>query len=134
MNRWGIPKDFIKFLMVGAVNTANSVVLAYVFSWFIQENIAFALAYAVSLLVAYILNAKLIFFKPLNIVSCVRFCISYIPGFVIQNFLIFILFNILKQNYLFAEVLTAVIGVPVTFLAVKMFAFGNCLTKSQKRK
>ena len=52
-----------------------------------------------------------------------RFCVSYIPNFLIQNVVVYLVYDLLRQSELTAYILAAVIGIPVTFLLLKMFAF-----------
>ena len=54
-----------------------------------------------------------------------KFAISYIPNYVIQNVIVFLFYNQLGFPSLAAFILAAVLGVPITFLAVKLFAFGR---------
>ncbi|MGG7153651.1 GtrA family protein, partial [Clostridium neonatale] len=53
----------------------------------------------------------------------IKFAISYIPNFIIQNIVVIIVFNIFNYDKIIAYILAAIIGVPVTFVLMKFFVF-----------
>ena len=83
------------------------------------------LGYVTSLTIAYLLNSKITFRERLSWLKYIKFCISYIPNFIIQNVVVLLVYNILGLHKLIAFALAALIGVPVTFLIMKFFAFAK---------
>lgn len=126
--------EFLLFLIVGSVNTLNGIFFSWLYSVFFNPNIAFVTGYLTSLTIAYFLNAALIFHAKLKIADFIKFCMSYIPNFIIQNIILILFYNILEWNKLIAYVLAAVIGIPITFLAVKFFAFGKMSNTERSTK
>lgn len=133
-----LKKDFMMFLVVGVINTLNGILLAYLYSILLSnlhvkleiefltaENIAFALGYITALFISYLLNSLITFKEKLSLIRCLKFCLSYLPNFIIQNIIVYVIFNLLGWYKLIAYALAAVIGIPVTFLLMKFFAFGN---------
>jgi len=120
-----LKKEFGLFLIVGGINTLNGTVLASIYSFFLQANIAFALGYITALTIAYFLNSLFVFKAKLHIVKFLKFSVSYIPNFIIQNMVVFIFYNLLQWNILLTYVLAAGLGIPVTFLILKVFTFGR---------
>lgn len=118
------PK-FIMFCLLGIVNTFNAAFFSWVAHYIIQENAAAVAGYAVSLLINYLLNSRIIFKKPLNLKGFIRFGISYIPNFIIYFLVTFITINTLKMSQFWATVFAAMAGGPVTFIIIKVYAFGN---------
>jgi putative flippase GtrA len=118
-----ITKEFIMFLIIGVINTFNGVIFSYVYSNMLNENIAFVFGYVSGLIVAYILNSYLTFKEKLAFKKFVKFAISYIPNFIIQNIVVIITFNIMGLDKLIAYILAAILGIPVTFILLKFFAF-----------
>lgn len=118
-----INKDFLKFLFIGIVNTLSCTVFATCYGLIVGANIAFVLGYITSLCIGYILNSKFIFYSNLTVTGIIRFSISYIPNFIIQNLIVIVVYNILGFPKIVAYIVAAVIGVPITFLCVKFFAF-----------
>lgn len=118
-----LSREFILFLIVGVVNTFNGTIFASIYSIFLNENVAFVLGYISSLIISYILNSFITFKEKLEVRKFIKFAISYIPNFIIQNIVVIIVFNILNYNKIIAYILAAIIGVPVTFILMKFFAF-----------
>jgi len=118
-------KEFMGFLFIGAINAVNGVVFAYLYTFFFNVNTAFILGYLTSLTIAYILNSCIAFNEKLALLKYLKFCFSYIPNFVIQNAVVLIFYNHLGWYKLAAFVLAAFLGVPITFLLIKFFAFAG---------
>ena len=116
-------KQFIMFVFIGVINTFNGVVFSYIYSSFFNENIAFIFGYISGLVISYILNSYVTFKEKLEFNKFIKFTISYIPNFIIQNIVVFIVFNMMGLHKLIAYGLAAVIGVPITFVFMKFFAF-----------
>ncbi len=123
-------KEFLGFLIIGGINALNGVVFAYLFSLLIDANGAFVAGYAVSLSISYLLNSFFTFKETLSWPKYLKFCLSYIPNFLIQNVIVLIFYNFLGWHRLFAYILAAIIGVPVTFILIKFFAFKKEKSKS----
>lgn len=118
-----LSREFILFIAVGFVNTLNGVLFSWIYSLACGANAGFVFGYITALAVAYVLNSKIIFSEKLGFVRYIKFCISYIPNFVIQNIAVLIFYNMLHWEKLIVYALAAIIGIPVTFIAVKVFAF-----------
>ena len=117
--------EFFMFILIGCVNTINGIVFSWLYSLLFNANFAFVCGYITSLAIAYTLNSKIIFKQKLCFEKFIKFCISYIPNFIIQNLTVLLLYNILGWYKLIAFAAAAVIGIPVTFVFVKIFAFGK---------
>lgn len=118
-------KEFILFLIIGVINTFNGVVFAAFYSKFLNDNLAFAAGYISGLFISYVLNSLVTFKEKLSFYKFIKFAISYIPNFIIQNIAVFIIFNVMGWPNIVAYALAAVIGVPVTFILMKFFAFSK---------
>lgn len=118
--------EFIMFIIVGVVNTFNGVLFAWLYSLFITNaNLAFIVGYITSTIISYILNSIFTFKEGFSVIKYIKFFISYIPNFIIQNITVIIFYNILSWPKIPVYALAAVIGVPVTFLFMKIYAFKN---------
>ena len=125
LRRHFFSREFLLFLAVGCLNTFNGSLLAKIFELLVDTNLAFNIGYILANVIAYALNSRLIFHEPMALEKCVKFAISYIPNYLIQNIIVLLFYNRLGFPSLAAFVIAAVLGVPVTFLAVKLFAFGR---------
>ncbi|WP_373181304.1 HAD-IB family phosphatase [Clostridium butyricum] len=118
-------KEFFTFLIVGGINTINGIVFSYVYSLFLGVNVSFVLGYVTAMTISYLLNSTLVFKEDMGIVKYIKFCISYIPNFIIQNIFVLIFYNMLQWNKLIVFALAAIVGIPVTFIIMKFFAFNK---------
>ncbi|WP_236898108.1 GtrA family protein [Clostridium beijerinckii] len=116
-------KEFVTFLIIGVINTFNGTVFSYIYSSFLNENIAFIVGYISGLIISYLLNSLITFKEKLQLNKFIKFAISYIPNFIIQNIVVIIVFNLMGLNKIIAYLLAAIIGVPITFILMKFFAF-----------
>lgn len=118
-------RQFLLFLVVGVINTFNGTFLSWLFTFVTGDaNIAFNIGYILSNVIAYLLNSRFIFHARLSVRRFVKFALSYIPNFIIQNVIVLIFYNALGFPPVVSYIVAAVLGVPVTFLFVKLFAFG----------
>ena len=115
--------EFFRFLVIGCVNTLNGVVFSYLFSRVLPAQVAFWCGYVLSLGISYLLNSAITFHERLSFPKMLRFFVSYIPNFLIQNVVVFLVHGVFGGTELLAYILAAVIGIPVTFLILKLFAF-----------
>ena len=118
-----LSKEFILFVIIGVINTFNGVIFSMIYSKFLDANLAFVVGYISGLFISYILNSYVTFKEKLEFSKFIKFAISYIPNFIIQNIVVLVVFNIMGLNKLIAYILAAIIGVPVTFILMKFFAF-----------
>ena len=115
--------EFFRFLVIGCINTLNGVVFSYLFSRVLPAQVAFWCGYVLSLGISYLLNSAITFHERLSFPKMLRFFVSYIPNFLIQNVVVFLVHGVFGGTELLAYILAAVIGIPVTFLILKLFAF-----------
>lgn len=119
-------REFALFIVVGCVNTFNGTFLAWLFGFAVGDaNLAFNLGYLTSNVIAYALNSAIIFPTPLSLSRYVKFALSYVPNYIIQNAIVLIFYNWLGFPPMASYLLAAVLGLPITFLCVKIFAFGR---------
>ena len=117
-------RSFLIFLLIGGINTFDCTILASFLIWTgIDGNLAFNIGYITSNIIAYWLNSMFLFPEPLRLVRYARFFLSYIPNYLIQNIIVFMVYNLLGLPSVVSFLLAAVIGLPVTFLLVRLFAF-----------
>ena len=120
------PK-FIRFVFVGFINTFNRVLFSFLYSNVISnEKLSFVIGYITSLIISYILNSFITFHdKNLNVKKFIKFCISYIPNFLIQLICVYIFIDLLHLYKLIAYTVSAIIGIPITYLALLLFTFNK---------
>lgn len=117
-------RQFFIFLIIGGINTLNGMLFPWLLSHVLQANLAYAVSYVPSLGVSYVLNSLFTFRdQKLAWTKYLRFCISYLPNFLIQNLVFILMFNLLRLPKLYAILTASALGVPVTFLILKYITF-----------
>lgn len=116
-------RSFVIFLVIGVVNVTTGVFFSSLWALLLQANLAFVIGYVMSLSLSYLLNIYFAFKESLSWRKYTRFCLSYLPNFLIQNVVVFLVYNRLGFSEILAYLLAAAIGVPITYLMIKLFAF-----------
>ncbi len=118
-------KHFIIFVIIGVINTFNCTLISYALTALLamDANLAFVIGYVCSMFIAYILNSVFNFKQNMTPAAMLKFFVSYIPNFVIQNVIVFIVYNTLGLPELVAYAAAAIVGIPVTFIILKGFVF-----------
>jgi putative flippase GtrA len=125
IKRTYFTKDFILFVFCGGMGTLTNFIFSLVISMTLNPSVSYVLGYAISLFVAYSLNAKLIFHRNLSFMGFIKFIVSYIPNFLILFTFVLIFLNLLHWNKIIVYALAGLLGLPLTFLLVKIFVFKN---------
>lgn len=118
-----LSPTFGRFVAIGLINGFNAVFFSYIFSMFWIVNISFVIGYCISLSISYFLNSRFVFKRGLTFERYCKFCLSYIPNFIIQNMCVFIMFNCLGWHEIVAFILAAVFAVPVTYVILNILTF-----------
>lgn len=118
-------KGFLVFIVVGALNALIGVLLSYAASLFLPNGIlAFIVGYSLSLIPSYYLNSTLVFKnRDFRVSTFLKFCVSYIPNFSIQLISVFILVGLFGVSNLISYIISVIIGIPLTFFVLSVFAF-----------
>jgi len=126
MNRF-LTKDFALFVLCGGIGTLANVVCSSLFSTLFHPVLSYGLGYAFSMAVTYTLNAKWVFRQQKTWAGFGRFVISYLPNFMILFTFVSVLIGVFGWNRFFVYLLAGCLGLPLTFILVKVFAFGHHL-------
>ena len=124
-------RAFLAFITLGLINGSICIVASSTLAQVINPNLAFVIGYLSSLVVAYYLNTQFIFCQKMSFARFIRFCASYIPNFAIQNVCVLIFYNTLNISEFLSFTLAAILGVPITFTILKLFAFRPAKRKSR---
>jgi putative flippase GtrA len=116
-------KDFILFVFCGGMGTLTNFIFSLVISMTLNSSVSYVFGYVISLFVAYSLNAKLIFHHNLSYMGFIKFIVSYIPNFLILFTFVLIFLNLLHWNKVIVYALAGLLGLPLTFILVKIFVF-----------
>lgn len=119
-----LSREFLMFVIVGVINTLCNMVLSLLYRIVIPNTtLAFVAGYITSNVLSYLMNSAVTFKEKLGIVKYIKFFISYLPNFIIQTGIVYLFETFVHGPDIIAYALAAVIGVPVTFVFMKIFAF-----------
>jgi Phosphoserine phosphatase len=117
--------EFLLFVFCGGMGTLSNFIFSLIISIKLNPTISYAFGYALSLFVAYSLNSLLIFKEHVNFAKFAKFVASYIPNFLILFIFVCVFLNYFGCNKVVVYAFAGLLGLPVTFILVKFFAFSN---------
>lgn len=118
-------RKFLTFCLLGCINTFDASLISYLASFIMQENIAANVGYLGSLVIAFFLSCRFIFKKSPTLKAMIRFFISYIPNYIIFNLVSAISINAWHWQPEWGTALAIMVGGPITFVIIKIYAFGT---------
>jgi len=120
-----LSRQFIIFIVIGGINTISSAIFSSIYSILLGDIEAFISGYATGILVSYTLNSLFTFKDKFELKKIIKFAISTIPNFLIQLIIVYIGVDLLHINNIICYGIAAMIGVPVTFVILKLFVYSN---------
>ena len=115
--------DFLIFVFCGGVGTITNFIFSSLFATKIDPVLSYVIGYVISLLVSYVLNMIYVFQRKLKIFDFFKFVISYIPNFLILLTFVYLFVNKFSFNKYLVYLLAAVIGLPITYIILKIRTF-----------
>ncbi len=120
-----LTKKFLLFFCVGlfdsGVDMGVSTLLSSLFS--LQINAAKAVGYATALLCGYFLNSFFTFHQSPSFKRLIKYILSYVPTFLLQQGLVFLCGEVIGLPDFLAHGIAILFAGPVTFLVLNAFAF-----------
>ncbi len=118
-------KEFMLFIFCGGIGTIANFLVSLFLSTVLDPTISYIAGYSASLFVTYGLNARLIFKEYYRVKDFIKFVLSYIPNFLILFTFVAIFLNVFEWNKILVYAIAGILGIPITFVLVKVFAFGR---------
>lgn len=124
LKRTFLSPSFFRFLIVGVANTLATTVFSTLYNRLIPAAVpAFALGYISTLILSFLLNCGFTFKKCPSFGRFSKYVLSYIPNFLVQCASVWLLCDICGLPQVLSYAVAAIIGVPLTFILMKIFAF-----------
>lgn len=118
-------QEFVRFLLVGAINTLLSYV-AYLFLLaFVSYLIAYSIAYCLGIVLAYFLGINFIFKKRVSLISFLRFPMVYVIQYALGTTMLWLLVEKAGASPTVSMIGVIIITVPVTFLFSRLILNAN---------
>ena len=120
-------KSFLTFIFVGVLNAIIGLSFAFLAAQFVNnKTIAYMIGYCAGLIPSYYLNSTMTFHnKDYSLNAFFKYCVSYIPNLIVQTSCVGIFVELLRFNIALAYIGAVIVGVPVTFVLVSVFAIKN---------
>lgn len=129
-----LKNKFVRFLIVGCVNTLVSYVIFSVLIYLVHYDFAYAGSYAFGILISYVLNGKWTFSKSIGFKGILTYPLVYIvqfsTGWLVLKYCIETLNFTENQAY----ILSTIISIPIGFLASKIYFKSFNEKQIKKRK
>lgn len=113
--------EFIKFIVVGFINTFSNYIFYLLFMniCLIQYKMSYILGYILSLVGSYFMNTYFTYKERFKIKTFLLFPLTYIPNFIIQFVGVILLIDYMSINDAIAPLITTVVAMPITFIAMR---------------
>ena len=116
-----LKNKFIRFLIVGCVNTLVSYLIFSALIHIVNYDVAYACSYAFGILVSYVFNGKWTFSKSIDFKGMLIYPLVYIvqfsTGWAVLKYGIEMLNFTENQAY----ILSIIISIPIGFLTSKLY-------------
>jgi len=110
---------FIRFLMVGSLNTAVGFAVYFIANIFLPYTWAYTLAYLTGLIVSYVLNAGWVFKTEMHWKTMLVFPLVYVVQYLVNLFLLKALVEILHIDETVSFFIVVLVTIPLTFVLSK---------------
>jgi putative flippase GtrA len=108
--------EFLRFLAVGAFNTAAGYVLYLGLLQVFGYRVAYSIAFVLGVLMSYALNTRYVFRQPFSWSKLLQFPLVYLAQYALGIALLYVLVEVLSVAAFAAPLIVVVVSVPVTFI------------------
>lgn len=114
----GLLRDnqFIRFVLIGCVNTIVTYVIYVGLVTFMPYGIAYTVTTALGILISYLLNARYVFRRKLRLAAALQYPMVYLLQYVFGLVTLYLLVEKAGFNKLVAPLLIVCVSVPATFI------------------
>jgi putative flippase GtrA len=123
--KWVRDREFSRFLLCGAVNTAITYLIYVGLVLFLPYLVAYTITTALGILLSYYLNARFVFRQPLRLSAALRYPAVYFMQYVLGLALLYVFVELFHFNKLIAPIFTVFATVPVTFILSRLVISRN---------
>lgn len=118
--------EFLRFLMVGGVQTALSYGLFLLLNLVLPYAIAYSIAFGCGIIISYFLNVRFVFREKVSLASFLKFPLVYVVQYLLGLALLWLLVDRLGILPAWAMLAVIAITVPVTFLTSRFLLKKPC--------
>lgn len=111
-----IRGEALRFLVVGASNTAVTYALYLALLPVAGYSLAYTIAYAIGIAIAYLLNTQIVFRVGHTLAGLALFPLVYVAQYIAGIVVLYLTINLFRVPKQFALIASIVTTVPITFL------------------
>ncbi len=108
--------EFIKFIIVGLINTGVSYLIYLLLVLFLPYAAAFTISYILGILISYVLNSVIVFKARLNFKALLQFPVVYLIQYLLSMGIVFICVEYFRIGKIIPPLIASAAVIPVTFL------------------
>lgn len=110
-------QEFVRFLLVGVINTLLSYMLYLLLLIFMTYIPAYSIAYCTGMTVSYFLNVKFVFKKNITFISFLKFPMVYLIQYALGVIILWLLVDEFSISPDLAIIGVVIVTTPITFIA-----------------
>lgn len=118
-------REFLRFVIVGAINTGISYLFYLVLLRVVSTYVAFTLSFIGGIGLGYVLNTFFVFHERASVKKAAQFPIVYVVQYGLSIGLLFVLTEWLHISREFAPLLILCVSVPITFFLARAILRGG---------
>jgi putative flippase GtrA len=122
-----IKREFLLFVLVGAVNTGASYLLYLGLLSIVSTFIAYTISFVAGIALGYALNTLIVFRERVSVKKAAQFPIVYLVQYGLGIGLLYVFTEWLHISRVLAPLLILVVSVPITFFLARAILRGGSL-------
>lgn len=115
-----LNKEFLKFIVSGALNTLATYIIYLLLLNFISYSISYTVSYISGIFLSYYLNSLFVFKEKLSLKKFLKYPIVYIVQYIINLFMVFLFVEKMGFSARFVPLVVILITLPITYLLSKI--------------
>ena len=108
--------EFIRFIIIGCVNTLSSYMVYLIGLMFFSYIISYTIAYVIGILISYYLNSTFVFRSKISMSKLVQFPLVYLVQYFFGVAILYVCVNAFYLNKAIAAIIVVIFSLPITFL------------------
>lgn len=111
-----IRSEFLRFLMVGGLQTVLSYLFFLLLIQFLVYPIAYSLTYCAGIVLSYFLHVLFVFRESVRLTTFLKFPLVYLVQYLLGLALLWIFVDLLRIDPAWAMIAVIALTIPITFL------------------
>lgn len=120
-----INNEFVRYVIVGGVNTAGTLALYQVLRLFMPYAVAYVVEYLIGIGTAYYLQSRFVFHQPLHWKKAFKFPLVYLVQLAVSEVLLIIAVELMHISDVVAPLLVIILVMPLTFVLSRLILKGR---------